>query len=95
MGTGCGGGGEETSASCEEGGAPSSQSQGVSAAVVRVEKGQEAKMVALSMTVAASTQALLTVELGFFSWSVVEVKKKVNIFYRGISITDATGLYRV
>lgn len=36
-----------------------------------------------------------SVELGFFSWSVVEVKKKVNIFYRGISITDATGLYRV
>ena len=62
MGTGCRGGGEETSTSCEEGGAPSSQSQsqGVLAAVVRVEKGQEAKMV-LSMTVAASTQLLSSV----------------------------------
>ena len=62
MGTGCRGGGEETSTSCEEGGAPSSQSQsqGVLAAVVRVEKGQEAKMV-LSMTEAASTQLLSSV----------------------------------
>lgn len=86
MGTGCRGGGEETSTSCDEGGAPSSQSQsqGVLAAVVRVEKGQEAKMV-LSMTVAASTQALLSSVNFPGQYVVVEKLKESKHFLQGNS----------